>query len=197
MANKDTIITPEFRVSFPKVFKPERNQLNGKDEYSVVALFPKGADLKPMKKLAHEACIETFGKDESKWPKFKNNPFRMQEEKLKVIDGKEVLPPGHEAGAVFMNLRSRKQPGVVDERVQPILDESEFYAGCWAKALVTVYTYAQAGNSGFAFGLTHIQKVKDGESFGGRVAVEQAFAPVEMDDSDDESSDQSASSMFN
>jgi len=35
--------TPEFRVAFPQVFTAKKNDLNGKDEYSVVALFPKAS----------------------------------------------------------------------------------------------------------------------------------------------------------
>ena len=46
------VTTPEFRVSFPVVFKPKKNDLSGEDEYSIVALFPKGADLTALKNAA-------------------------------------------------------------------------------------------------------------------------------------------------
>jgi hypothetical protein len=44
---------------------------------------------------------------------------------------------------------------------------------------LNAYAYDQAGNKGVSFGLLHIQKVKDGESFGNRTRAEDAFAPVE------------------
>lgn len=175
------ITTPEFRVSFPKVFKPELNKLNNKQEFSVVALFPKNADLSALKKAAQEALIEEFGPDKSKWPKNLRSPFRDQGEKVKTDEqtGKEILPPAHEKGAVFMNLKTTQRPGVVDQNVQPILDETQFYAGCYARAQVRVYTYNQAGNAGVNFGLEHLQKTRDGEPLGGRMRAEDAFSPVE------------------
>ena len=54
MAN---VITPEFRASYPKLFKAEVNQMSGKAEYSVVALFKKGEDLTALKKAAEQALI--------------------------------------------------------------------------------------------------------------------------------------------
>lgn len=169
-----TIVTPKFRVSFPKVFKPEINKLSGKSEYSVVALFDKSADMTKLKAAAKAAIEEKWGTDPAKHPKNLRSPFRDQGEKAK--DG--VLPPGHVEGAVFLNLKSTQKPGVVDEQVQPILDESVFYAGCYAIAAVSVYAYDQAGNRGVGIGLTNIQKVADGEPFSGRPKPEASFTPV-------------------
>lgn len=171
MANLNT---PKFRVSFPKVFKPELNKLSGKSEYSVVAIFDKGADLSALKKAAQQAAIDKWGPDVSKHPKNLRSPFRDQSEKAK--DG--VLPAGHVEGAIFMNLKSPKRPGVVDQDVQSILDESLFYAGCYAIADVNPYAYDQAGNRGISFGLNNIQKVADGEPFSGRPTPEASFKPV-------------------
>ena len=109
------------------------------------------------------------------------SPFRLQEERAKEVDGKRVLPAGHEEGAIFMNLRSTQRPGVVDQNVQDILDESQFYAGCIARASINAYAYDQKGNRGVAFGLANIQKVRDGEPLGNRTKPEQDFAPVPME----------------
>ena len=171
MAN---LVTPKFRVSYPKVFKAELNKLSGKAEYSVVALFDKDADLKPLREAVKAAIIEKWGADASKHPKNLRNPIRDQADKAK--DG--VMPAGHVEGAYFLNLKSTQKPGVVDESVQPILDESQFYAGCYARASVSVYAYDQAGNRGVGIGLTNIQKVADGEPFSGRPKPEESFKPV-------------------
>lgn len=174
-----TVTTPKFRVSFPNVFKPRLNELSGKEEFSVVALFPKGADLSALKAAAQEVVIKKWGPDKAKWPKKLRLPFRDQAEKAKTNDdGKEVLPPGHEAGAIFLNLKSQQRPGVVDQNVQMIMDETQFYSGCWARASINAFTYDQKGNVGVSFGLMHLQKVADGEPLGGRVRVEDAFQPI-------------------
>lgn len=168
-------MTPEFRASYPKVFKPELNELNKKMEYSVIALFKKGEDLSALKKAAEEVLVENLGADKTKWPKKLKNPFRDQEEKEK--DG--VMPVGHEKGAIFLTLKSQQKPGVVDANVQPIIDEAEFYAGCYARATVRAGFYDKAGNVGVAFYLQNVQKVKDGEPLSGRAQATSEFAPVE------------------
>lgn len=169
------INTPKFRVSFPNVFKARKNDLNGKDEFSVTAVFPKGTDLSVLKKAANDAIVEKLGADKSKWPKGLRNPIRDQAEREK--EGK--LPEGYEAGAFFINLKATQRPGVVDQNVQDILEERDFYAGCWAIANVRAYYYDQKGNKGVSFGLQNIQKVGDGDPLGGRVRPTDAFKPVE------------------
>ena len=183
MAN---IVTPEFRVSYPNVFKAKKNDLNDKMEYSLVALFKKGADLSKLKKLAHEACVKKWGADEKKWPKNLRSPFRDQGDREKTNDdtGQTFMPDGYEKGAFYLNLKSSQKPGVVDKNVQPILDESEFYAGCWAVASINAFAYSQKGNSGVSFGLQNIQKVREGEPFSARTKAEEDFAPIEGGDSD-------------
>lgn len=178
MAN---INTPEFRVSYPNVFKPKRNDLNGKDEYSIVALFKKGQDLTALKAAAQKAIVDKWGPDKAKWPQNLRTPFRLQEERAKEVDGKRVLPAGHEEGAIFLNLKSSQRPGVVDQNVQDILDESQFYAGCYARASSNAYAYDQKGNRGVSFGLGNIQKMRDGEPLGNRAKPENDFAPVQTE----------------
>ena len=167
----DNVITPEFRVSYPQVLQSKLNDLNGKQEYSCVALFAKGADLKALKTNAQAAAKEKWG---DKIPAKLKSPFRDQGEKEK--EGK--LPDGLEAGAIFLTLKAQHRPGLVDANLQPIIDASDFYAGCWARAQVRAYAYDQKGNVGVAFGLQNLQKMRDGDSLGGRVKAEDAFEAV-------------------
>jgi hypothetical protein len=174
-----TITTKKFRVSYPAVFKPQVNKLSGKEEYGVTALFEKGEDLSDLIKMCEAAMIKKWGRDKAAWPKNIRSPFRDQSDRAKTVEGKQVMPEGHVAGAIFISLKSKTRPGVVDENVQPILDETAFYSGCYARASVQAYAYEQAGNRGVSFGLRNIQKVADGEPLGGRTRPEDDFAPVE------------------
>lgn len=187
------VMTPIFRVSYPNVFKSKKNELNGKDEYSLVALFPKGADLSSLKKAATEAIEKKWGPDKAKWPANLRTPFRDQGERAKLDEasGKKILPAGYEEGAIFLTLKSTAKPGVVDQKVQDIIDQSQFYAGCFARATVNAYAYDNKGNRGVSFGLTNIQKVKDGEPLSGRPKAQDDFAPVENADGG------AATSLFN
>ncbi len=176
MAN---VVTPEFRVSYPKVFKAELNKLSGKMEFGLVALFPKGADLSKLIAAAQDAMVKKWGPNKAKWPKNLRSPFRDQADREKEVDGKLVMPAGHEKGAIYLNLKSKDRPMVVGQDVQPILDESKFYGGCYAIASVSAYAYLQAGNAGVSFGLGNVQLVKDGESFGGRTRAADDFKAID------------------
>jgi hypothetical protein len=188
---KTTVVTtPPFRLSYPNVFQPRKNEMNGKEEYSVVALFKKEEDLEPLKEAVKAAIIKKWGADKKNWPKGMRSPFRQQEERAKEGDnGELIMPPGYEEGAVFINAKSQQAPGVVDQKVQPIINESDIYAGCWARAQINAYAYDMKGNRGVAFGLNHLQKVKDDEPIGGRTTPDMAFAPVEGAGGDAETAD--------
>ena len=68
---------------------------------------------------------------------------------------------------------------MVDSYVQPILDQSEVYSGCYGKISVTFYGYNSNGNRGIAAGLGNIQKLRDGESLGGRTTAAEDFETEE------------------
>ena len=170
----ENVITPKFRVSYPQVFRPKLNDLNGKQEYSLVAIFAPGTDKSLLNAQIHAAAEEKWGADKSKWPANLRSPIRPNEERMK--DGK--LPDGYEAGGFFINLKSAHKPGVVDANVQPIIDESDFYPGCYAIAQVRAYAYDNKGNRGVSFGLQNIQKAGEGDPLSGRQRAEDAFKPV-------------------
>lgn len=177
MATNDPlkVITPEFRVSFPHVFKPQPPMQQGADpKFGLTMLFPKDADLTALKKAARTAIEEKWGTDQEKWPKNLRLPFRDQSEK--EFDG-------YEPGAIFVNCTSKMKPGLVDASLNEIsdMDQNEFYPGCYAKASIRAFTYDVNGNRGVGFGLNNIQKTRDGEPLGGRTRPEDDFSPVEGD----------------
>ena len=173
-------LTPAFRVSFPNVFKPQVNKFNNREEYTIVALFPKDADLSALKEAAEAAIIAKWGANRAKWPKNLRTPFRNQDEKARDVDGQQVLPQGYEEGAIFMNLKSNKRPGLVDAQKQEIIDSSEFYPGCWARATINASAFNLTKSRGVTFYLHNIQKLKDDESFGaGYTSAEDDFDDYE------------------
>jgi hypothetical protein len=184
--------TPAFRVGYPNVFKPKKNELNGQNEFSVVALFKKGENLDKLKAVAQEAIVAKWGKDKNQWPTNLRSPFRDQADRAKTIEGKRVLPQGYEDGAIYLNLKSRQAPGVVNGNLDAIIEESEFYAGCFAIASVNAYAYDNKGNRGVSFGLINLQKVKEGDPLGNRTRPTDDFVAVAT-----EESTQAATDLFN
>lgn len=170
------LMTPEFRVSYPFVFTPQANKEDPTREpkYSVTMLFKKGEDLTKLRDAVVDVLTEKFGPKE-KWPKNLRLPFRDQADKEK--DGK--MPEGYTKGAVFVTASGKQKPGVVDQNVNDIIDSSQFYAGCYARATVRAFYYDAKGNKGVAFGLQNVQKLRDGEPLGNRMRAQDEFKPVE------------------
>ncbi len=170
----DNILTPEFRVSFPYLFRPSKPmQDGGVPKFTITMLFPKDADLSALKAAAENALHERWGTDPKKWPNNLRSPFHDQGEK----DFE-----GYEEGAKFITATSIQRPGLVDAQVQAIIDESEFYPGCYARATVRAFAYPKPGQTGMtpgvAFGLQNVQKTRDGDSLGGRTRPQDDFAPA-------------------
>ena len=163
------VMTPEFRVSYPSIFKPRAFADGMEPKFSLVMLFDKKTNISSLKKLAAEAVAEKWP-DKAKRPKNLKNPFR---------DGADRPDTAGYEGCIFVAASSKQKPGVVDANVQPIIDESEVYAGCYCRATVTCYAYDQMGNRGVAFGLQNIQKLRDGEAFSGKSKAEDDFEVVD------------------
>lgn len=182
MADKGKIkklTTGMFRVSFPHVFKPQTTP-SGEQRFSVVMLFDKKnkEDIKKLEDLAKAAAYEKWGEDSVKSKKVKINwPFRDGEEKAEQYEGYE--------GMVFATASSKNKPKVVDKSVEPILDEDEFYPGCFARAAINAYAWEWKGKKGVSFGLINVQKMKDGDKFGFSSKPEDDFEAVEGDDDED------------
>lgn len=173
-ANATKVIVP-CRFSYLHCWEPD--SVNGGDpKYSVSAIIPK-SDTKTINAI--KVAVEQAKKDSvSKWGG--KIPANL---KLPLRDG-DLDRPDDEAYAnsYFFNANSRQAPQVVDARVQPILDQSEVYSGCYGKISVTFYGYNSNGNRGIAAGLGNIQKLRDGESLGGRSSAADDFQTEEEED---------------
>lgn len=187
------IVTPVFRVSYPHVFKPNQVKPSDKPKYSITMLIPKDADLTKIKAAMKNAKIAAFGPNKADWPEDLESP---------VVDGdapkfkdKEGYK-GHYAIKATSNEDSK--PVVVDQQVNPIVNQADFYAGCYAKAHVYAYVWEYMGKQGIGFIVDHIQKVRDGKSFGGKKPVEEVFSAIESEDADgfDDADDDTAEMDF-
>ena len=124
MNNNTTKVIVPCRFSYLHCWEPD--SVNGGDpKYSVSAIIPK-SDTRTINAI--KAAIEQAKKDSvSKWGG--KVPANL---KLPLRDG-DIDRPDDEAyaGCYFFNANSRQAPQVVDSKVQPILDRSEVYSGCY------------------------------------------------------------------
>ena len=180
--------TPVFRVSYPNIFKVS----DMSKKYGLTMLFSKdtvakhreifggkGGGLKELKAAIDEAIKEKWG---TKVPKGLKMPLREGTEE-KVAD-----KDGYGEGVTFANGSSQSKIDLVDKNVQPIIEQGDFYAGCYAIASISVYGYDTV-NKGVAIGINCIQKVAEGEPFSSAVRAADAFTPIEADDSEEDEED--------
>jgi len=167
----DKIVTPEFRAGFTGLFRATapRENPEGKKKYSIRAIFPANADLSDMKAKAKEAIAAKWGNTP---PKNLRSPFRRNDE----LDNPMAGVPDDAIVCTFSANEDRR-PGLVDQNLRGIMDESEVYSGAYFRAEVRAFGYEASGNRGISFGLENVMKTRDGEPLGsGRVPPEKAFA---------------------
>lgn len=180
MATRPTqIVTGKVRLSYVHLFKPYAHNPGQEPKYSTTILVPKNDT---STKANIDRAIEAAKQEgmSSKWggqiPPVVAIP---------VYDGDGVRPSdgqpfGEECKGHWVFTASSKQaPAVVDQAVQPILDQSEVYSGMYARVSVNFFAYNSNGRKGIGAGLNNVQKLADGEPLGGRTTAAEDFgAPI-------------------
>ena len=170
------VITGMVRFSYANVWEPKSIK-DSDPKYSVSLIIPKD-DTKTLNKI--KTAIEA-AKQEGASKLGKKIPANL---KTPLRDGDEDRPDDEAyANSYFINANSHTKPGIVDKNVEPILDQSEFYSGCYGRASIVFYAYNVNGNKGIAAGLQNLQKLKDGEALAGKSKPEDDFDAWEDDDS--------------
>jgi hypothetical protein len=161
---KTKFVTGKVRFSFVHVFEPAET-LNGTMKYSASILIPK----------TDKETIERFNKAFEATKQGNSAYFGGSVPKnLKggLRDGDVEKEDPVYAGHYFFNASANltNKPGVVDAELNPVLDQNEFYSGCYGRASIDMYPYDVSGTRGIAFGLNNVQKLEDGEKLGGAVS---------------------------
>lgn len=194
MAGKNNRVTKDVKtpvgvLSFPRLFPDTVGKKDdGTPSYEVQILIPKTdkAGLRSLLAAIKEVGVAQWGEDN--WKKVRQ-PLRDGDAEAGDLtdDGSTKGDKYPERlGHYFLNARSTKPVTVVDRSLNPIHESSEVYGGCKGVAHLTFYPYAVSGNSGIGVALNGVQKISDGEPFGGgRPSVESMFDMIEADDDDD------------
>lgn len=166
------VTTGKVRLSYAHIFEPHAMNDGQEAKYSVSVIIPKTdkETLTAIKEATEQAKKDGASKWGGKIPPTLKTPLR---------DG-DAERPDDEAytGCYFLNASSKNKPGIVDQNVQPVLDQSEVYSGCYARLTLNFYAYNASGNKGVAAGLGNIQKLEDGEPLGGFTRAEDDFDSV-------------------
>lgn len=169
--NPTRVVTDVVRLSYANLFEPKSIQ-GSKPKYSVSLIIPK-SDKATLAKI--EAAIDAA--IEAGIAKFGGKRPNKAALKLPLRDGDTERDDEAYANSMFVNANSTTPPQVVDESLAPILDRSQVYSGCYARASVSFFAFNTNGNKGIACGLGNVQKLRDGEPLGGgHVSAEEDFA---------------------
>lgn len=172
MASK--YVSNEVRLSYVTVFEPR--SVNGSDpKYSVTILMPK-SDTEGKARL--DAAIEAARQDglQRLW-----NGICPPNLPVAVHDGDGVRQSGEPFGAEckghwVLTASSKNAPEVVDEMLNPILEKTSLYSGCFGRVGLNPFAYNSNGRKGISFGLNTVQKLRDGDPLGGgRVSAADDF----------------------
>ena len=178
--SKTKIMMRNVRLSYANIWEPKET-LNGDTKYSVSLIFSKS----DKKLIATVKKAIAAAKANGKSILANKKGVIPATLKLPVRDGdEERAEDSAYAGCYFLNATSINAPKIVDKKVNPIIDRSEVYSGCYANVMVNFFAYNKNGSAGISAGLGNIQKVKDGEMLGGGSNPEDDFDVIDDDDDD-------------
>lgn len=163
------VVTSKVRFSYAHVFEPTSIEEGGTKKFNISVIIPKSdkALLKKIEKAIQLAKTEGTAKFGGKIPAKLKTPLR---------DGDEERPDDEAyENAMFFNASSTRRPQIVDESRNEILDQDEFYSGCYGRISVNFYAFNSNGNKGIAAGLGNLQKLEDGERFSGGSTADEDF----------------------
>ena len=154
------------RFSYAFVHEPRPDD-QGKLQYSVCILIPKSYE----KQIAAIQAEIQKAVDKGKADKWGGKVPFFKTPTLHDGDVEKADKPEYE-GMMYLNAKNTRRPTIVDSDRQEIMDENDFYSGCWGRVAVDFFPYANKQN-GVACSLGNLQKFKDDVAFsGGRSAAE-------------------------
>lgn len=177
-ANTTKVITGELTLSYPHLFEAYANQPGQQAKYSSTLLIPK-TDTTTRAKIdaAIQAAIQQgMAKN---W-----NGIKPPIVAIPIHDGDGVRPsdgssfPEECKGHWVMTASSKNQPQVVDAALNPILSQTEIYAGVKARVSINFYAYNFNGRKGIGCGLNNVQKIRDGEPLTSFSSATDDFTPI-------------------
>ena len=176
--NATKVITGELTLSYPHLFEAYANQPGQTPKFSSTLLIPK-SDTTTRAKI--DAAIQAAVQQglSKNW-----NGVKPPIVAVPIHDGDGVRPsdgspfPEECKGHWVMTASSKNQPQVVDAALNPIMSQSEIYAGVKARVSLNFYAYNFNGRKGIGCGLNHVQKIRDGEPLTSFSNAADDFTPI-------------------
>lgn len=179
MANqvKPKAVIGEVRFSYAHVFKPFGDT---DPKYSVVAVIDKRD--RAIYDLLMEKIQEVYESERNGMFKGK----RIEQLSLPLKDGDEQDTNAVYHGCWYIGSNRKTPPGLIDRNKQPIINQDDFYSGCYGYISMNIAPYSVNGKTGIKAYLNHIMKTRDGERLDGATTAEFDFANIDLGGNADE-----------
>lgn len=158
------------RFSYAYVFEARPGQNGGAPKYGVAILIDK-RDKDSIKKIEDAVALAA----EQGKGKFKNGKIPANLKKPLRDGDIEREDDENYQGMYFINANSTRKPGIVDADLNELMDQDEFYSGCYGRATVNFFAFNTDGNQGIGAGLGNLQKLKDGDRLSGGASAADDF----------------------
>ena len=150
-------ISPVGVISFPALFTarlPAANAQPGSERFSVNLLWNAEAqasdEYAKLRKHIMEAATEKWGAKAADM--FKSGALRTP-----LRDAGEKEYAGYEPGMTYANFWSKQRPGIVDAKLEDVIDQSYAFPGALGRVSYRAFAYDASGNRGVALGLLNVQ----------------------------------------
>lgn len=183
MAKSNRDVTAAGRLSYPNLFTPRQANEQAAPKYSATLLIPK-SDTTTVARV--QAAIDAAVQDGVDRRVFKTAIDPAQSKYPPLRDGDKPNDSGEPRGPEFAGhwfisakAGTQRKPFVVDQQLQPIIDENDIYAGCYVNMAVQFFAYENSGNKGISAALVGVQFAKDGDRLGGpALEAEDVFGVI-------------------
>ena len=182
MNTTEVVTKTPVRLSYAYLNAPRKNDDGTDGKYGAMLIIPK-SDAVTVKQINDAIQAARISGAAKGIRNAKNFPSPLR-------DGDGQKPRGGDygpecKGSWVLNTSSKRQPKVVDRRLQPILDPDEIYSGMWAIVDINFACFSMSSNSGISCYLNNVQKIRDDEPLGGAASrPEDVFTAVEDEDDD-------------
>ena len=182
MNQTEVVTKTPVRLSYCFLNSPRPGENGAEGKYGALLIIPKTdtATVKQLNDAIEAARVTGIAKGIRNARNFPS-PLR---------DGDGQKPRGGEygpecKGCWVLNTSSKRQPKVVDRKVQPILDPDEIYSGMWAIVDINFACFQMQSNSGISCYLNNVQKIRDDTPLGGSASrPEDVFTTQDSDEDD-------------
>lgn len=184
------VVTGKVRCSYVNVFKPRENPNSGELEYSMELMIPK-SDKDTVAKCRKAIAAMVAHKFPNGRPQSKIWFECMLDADKEVVtgaDGVTEVPLTQKRpetkGCYLIRVKSKadQQPIVVDAQKQPVMRESDFQSGDYARVSINFHPFSVGKNAGVTAFINAIQVVEKGEPLGGGVDIDEEFDDWEAEE---------------